>query len=56
MATYPQNIALDAVAAMRLMQKPEIVARRMQELVFETVAATDLPGVLPLESRTQPRR
>ena len=32
MATYPQNIALDAVAAMRLMQKPEIVARRMQEL------------------------
>ncbi len=31
-------------------------ARTMQELVFETVAATDLPGVLPLESRTQPRR
>lgn len=29
-------------------------SRRMQELVFETVAATDLPGVLPVERRGRP--
>ncbi|MCT1436664.1 LysR family transcriptional regulator [Brachybacterium paraconglomeratum] len=31
--------------------RPSAAARAMQELVFETVAGTELPGVLPLEGR-----